>query len=101
MTEWLWNPSAYVIITIPAIANIAATIWLETKKESKRYWTTPSMEKHESSFKREVGPSASSAHVENEEEAQAGTPEPMPHPWLQRSCGQSREGAAASGLGRS
>lgn len=26
ITEWLWNPSAYVIITMPAMAKMAATI---------------------------------------------------------------------------
>lgn len=33
MTEWLWNPSAYVIMTMPAMAKIAATICTEREGE--------------------------------------------------------------------
>ena len=33
MTEWLWKPSAYVIITMPAIAKMAATICKGRERE--------------------------------------------------------------------
>jgi len=31
ITEWLWKPSAYVIITIPPMAKMAATICDQTE----------------------------------------------------------------------
>lgn len=31
ITEWLWNPSAYVIITMPAMAKMAATIYMQIR----------------------------------------------------------------------